>query len=444
MGNGILSDTVRYVIGFLAGDGVAEELIERVCYAEEADVEDGCRVVIKPSGFFDDSRYGRAEYMPRMPFEEVDGIPILFGTPSVEVRKGVVYVKADVVASAYFFLSRYEEWMCPGVVDGHGRFPAMSSLLFRMGRLNRPIVEEYGVLLRGWMRMAGMNVLEPYPGYSHVYLTHDVDRPFYCRTLRAMAGIALRAVKHGRWGDVRTAVSSYFGHLGDDPHYVFSKMFSDDFYRTLDLGDRVKTVAFFKSPTGRFAAEDRPLYGLRSKDMRALRGLCRAFNVVMGLHASYLSGERPDLIGKEASRLRRDFAPKAAWCRSHFLRCVGPERMGCLVDAGITDDFTLGYAAVAGFRLGTCRAVNWINPATGAVERRLTLHPLLVMDCTLSADRYMNLNYSMALHYCRLLFEQVKRYGGEVVLLWHNQSLAAIEGGYHRKLYVKLLKEVSK
>ena len=33
-----------------------------------------------------------------------------------------------------------------------------------------------------------------------------------------------------------------------------------------------------------------------------------------------------------------------------------------MIRAGITDDFTMGYADIAGFRLGTCRSVRWINP----------------------------------------------------------------------------------
>ena len=33
-----------------------------------------------------------------------------------------------------------------------------------------------------------------------------------------------------------------------------------------------------------------------------------------------------------------------------------------LEKAGITDDFTIGYPDVAGFRLGTSRPVHWINP----------------------------------------------------------------------------------
>ena len=67
----------------------------------------------------------------------------------------------------------------------------------------------------------------------------------------------------------------------------------------------------------------------------------------------------------------------------------------------------------------------------------LTLHPLTVMDCTLSNSQYMNLNEDEAYFACQRLFEKVYQNAGELVLLWHNTIVA--EEGYHRLLYPKLL-----
>jgi len=64
----------------------------------------------------------------------------------------------------------------------------------------------------------------------------------------------------------------------------------------------------------------------------------------------------------------------------------------------------MGYADMAGFRLGTCRAVHWINP----VKKELTslkLHHLTIMDVTLSEKKYMYMNAHDALQYCKVLFK---------------------------------------
>ena len=109
--------------------------------------------------------------------------------------------------------------------------------------------------------------------------------------------------------------------------------------------------------------------------------------------------------------------------------------MQALLDAGIGHDFTLGYADVAGFRLGTCRAVRWINPATRQVTG-LVLHPLTVMDGTLDGEQYMGLDEETAFGYVAELLVQTARCGGDVCLLWHNTSVAR---PYHRQLYPKII-----
>jgi hypothetical protein len=104
----------------------------------------------------------------------------------------------------------------------------------------------------------------------------------------------------------------------------------------------------------------------------------------------------------------------------------------------------MGYADVAGFRLGTCRATPWFDPVIGR-PMKLTLHPLTVMDCTLDSKKYMNLDYSQALATCATLFAEVRKHNGEAVLLWHNNRIthqAAASGSYHRTLYQELIQHL--
>jgi hypothetical protein len=112
--------------------------------------------------------------------------------------------------------------------------------------------------------------------------------------------------------------------------------------------------------------------------------------------------------------------------------------MMALIDAGITDDFTMGYADVAGFRIGTCRPVRWINPKTRELTS-LMLHPLAMMDVTLSDKRYMNLSAHDAYEYCIRLINMVESWNGELVLLWHNTSVEDNPRSYHRKLYQDII-----
>ena len=124
---------------------------------------------------------------------------------------------------------------------------------------------------------------------------------------------------------------------------------------------------------------------------------------------------------------------------NHYLRSREPEDFDKLIKAGITEDFTMGYADVCGFRLGTCRPVQWITPITRQLTQ-LVLNPLTIKDSTLSEDRYMGLEYEEDLSYCQMLLRQTRQFGGEIVLLWHNTSFT--EGSYHKQLYTHLLNDL--
>ena len=110
--------------------------------------------------------------------------------------------------------------------------------------------------------------------------------------------------------------------------------------------------------------------------------------------------------------------------------------------SGLTDDFSVGYADVAGFRLGTCRPAPWINLKTKAVATNLTLHPLTMMDCTLSSEKYMDLDEEWAFNYATELLYQIEKHNGELVMLWHNQTLVDDKKFNHKKFYAKLLEYI--
>ena len=167
--------------------------------------------------------------------------------------------------------------------------------------------------------------------------------------------------------------------------------------------------------------------------------LCKKKNITFGLHSSYEAGMKPDLITDEKKHLEKLSKKTITYNRHHYLDSREPEDMQALIDAGITDDFTMGYADIAGFRLGTCRAIKWINPKTRKLTS-LTLHPLTIMDGSLSDKRYMYMNAHEAYEYCIRLINMVESWNGELVLLWHNTSVEDNPQSYHRKLYQDIIK----
>lgn len=315
--------------------------------------------------------------------------------PTIErIDEEQVVVSPNLIYNTFFFISRAEELLNPQR-DEHGRFAAKYSILGQSNRLQIPLVDEYGRLL-----MKAFNLPMPTADFANICLTHDIDTIDYYHHLRGAIGGILR----GQWAQVLDS----WKDIHNDPAYTFQWLENQDSLRKQEAIDKYEVIYFVKQTRGK--GFDYPQYPLSRVPRLKAR---------LGLHSSYY-GE----------------LPKQQWTlhRSHYLRC-SIDQMQKLADYGITDDYTMGFADCAGFRLQTCRPVRWINPKTMKLTN-LVLHPLTIMDCTLSNENYMNLNEDEAYFYCQELISRVREHHGELVLLWHNH---VFESSYHRSLYSKLL-----
>lgn len=430
---------ISYIIKFLIGGEKAGAFGSLVGYTDDIRKLSQYKVVIFPSPFFKENFYGKVESIPKLPLNIIENVPLLFGTPQIEWIGDTLVVHADIIASSYFLLTRYEEIQKRNERDKFGRFPGKSSLPYQAGFIHRPIVDEYGKLLRKWLRNTLVNLPEPEQKINKIWLTHDVDAPFYCRTLRNLIRVSVKGE------GCKQALKYLTGSLDQDPYYTFPWLLKQDNSLINAIGrERCETIFFFKSSGSSF--EDKPKYNLYSKDMRKLLSLCVSEKVSIGLHSSFDAGKKPSLITPELELLEKATKQTIRYNRHHYLASLEPEDMDWLEKAGITDDFTMGYADIAGFRLGTCRPIHWINPVNKRISS-LLLHPLTVMECSLNEPQYMNLDYNEAFDYCKQLAKQVAQVNGDLILLWHNDSIpininSPVSVNWQRKLYSSIINEL--
>jgi hypothetical protein len=321
--------------------------------------------------------------------------------------------------------------------DKHGRFIGKKSLPYLGGFIHRPIVDEYGKILRDLLQTAGLKIEESPKRFSNIVFTHDVDKIEQFQNLRGfLGGIYRNLLKLRIKQCFEISLIYFFKQINKDPLYTFHWLFAQN--------KKVKnsqTITFFKASRSNIK-EDQPCYTLSSFSVKKLFTLCEENNSAIGLHASYNSGENRAEILKEVDNLSQASNKKITSNRHHYLRSLSPEDMEMLLKANITEDYTMGYADVAGFRLGTSRVVKFINPTTKTLTN-LNLHPLTIMECSLDRKGYMNLTYEEALRYCLQLISEVKKHNGELVLLWHNTSVALTDTTYQRKLYEKIISHLS-
>lgn len=428
-------ERIKYVASVLLGESLSEFVWPRwLRYSEEVSNPGFAGLRIVPSGFFGVG-YGSARSLPLMPLGCVEGVPLLFGRPQIWREGDSLVVEADILASAYFLLTRYEEWVRRDIRDEHGRFPGRESLPYRADFIHRPVVNEYSVLLRKWACHVGVRLHQPRRQFS-VLLTHDVDR---IRTTHRFVNLA-RTFRNGprRPGFWRSVTYQTLAalHLVSDPAQNIREVIQLE--QPLTRGERAsrcRSVYFFMARDGR---SSRLNYDIRHPRVREIFRDVLQSKSTIGLHASYEAGQRPETIAAERQRLEEAARMPIAGNRHHFLAWREPQDGHALAAAGIRWDSTMGYADVAGFRLGVCHPVPLFDPS----QRRLIgimEHPLIVMDCTLSSPSYMKLTEDLAYDRVCELADVTCRHRGEFVILWHNHVLAKTDVSYHKRLYGRVL-----
>jgi signal transduction histidine kinase len=97
-----------------------------------------------------------------------------------------------------------------------------------------------------------------------------------------------------------------------------------------------------------------------------------------------------------------------------------PHSYRCLIKAGITEDYSMGYPEEPGFRAGIARPFFFYDVA-GDIKTNLKIFPFQVMDGTL--HQYKKLDAAASEAIIMNLMDQTRKAGGLFVSLWHNTSL---------------------
>jgi hypothetical protein len=166
------------------------------------------------------------------------------------------------------------------------------------------------------------------------------------------------------------------------------------------------------------------IYNLDSKIAKLIRELIQN-GATIGVHGSYNSYNNLDHIINEKSMFsafleKYNIDHPVLSIRQHYLQIDYFKTLPFFLKAGYKFDFTGGYADYPGFRFGTSKSFymwdNLNNKSTILIQ-----HPLIVMEATLFAKRYLNFEYSSdVLNSVLKLKNNCLKYGGDFTLLWHN------------------------
>jgi len=337
----------------------------------------------------------------------------------------------DVFSAIFFLVSRYEEYL-PFVRDHHGRFAAPLSMSIQWGILEKPMVNIWALEIR-------QIILERYPEFFfpvkkfRFIPTYDIDSAWaYSQKgwLRSIGGFYI-ALKTLNFKEFRSRARVLVGRA-KDPFDTF------DLQRGYQKKYNLHPIYFILF--GMYGRFDKNINFRNGRFRRLVKWLADYAEV--GLHPSYNTVDNPQLLKEELENLEDLLKKDITRSRQHFLRLNLPDTYQNLIENDILDDYTMGFAALPGFRAGICDTYHFYDLELD-IETKLRLHPFVVMDGTLRD--YLNLTSEDATNKIKKLIAEVKKVNGTFISLWHNESLSDEKRwkGW-RRVYETLLEEATK
>lgn len=315
----------------------------------------------------------------------------------------------DVFSASFYLVSRYEEYL-PHLRDQHGRFQSSGSEALRMDFIRKPLVNIWAGIIAELIREKFPEVKIKKHTYTFIP-TIDIDSAYLFRYkgfTRTIGGM-IRSLQQKDYISIRDRIKVILGRQ-QDPYDTYALQMS------LWKKYRLNPVYFILySGYGQY---DRNL-PLNSRHFKTLiRSLADYASV--GIHPSYASNTDNRKLKAEIELLGKVLRREVTMSRQHFLKMELPLTYRNLLSNDITDDFTMGYPDVAGFRASICTPFRFYDLDL-ETETNLMIHPFAVMDGTL-VD-YMKLTTVKALEVVQQLINEVRNVNGSFILLIHNQTL---------------------
>ena len=316
----------------------------------------------------------------------------------------------DIFAASFYLITRYEEYL-PHKPDMYGRYAHENSLAFKEGFLNTPLVNI-------WLQQFVKLVLKKFPFLHllpktfHFLPTYDIDIAwsYLHKGWRRNAGGLVRAMVNREWATVKQRIKVLFGNE-KDPF---------DSYEWLDelhKKNRLEPQYFFLLAQQN-KDYDKNILSKKKALQKLIQQHCSKYAI--GIHPSWQSGDKPGLLKEEIKILEKIIGKKVNKSRQHYIRMALPDTYQRLIAAGITEDYSMGYGSINGFRASYCLPYKWYdlkkNEATS-----LTLFPFCFMD----ANSYYEQHYTAeeGLNEMEQYYKITKEVNGLFVTIWHNHFL---------------------
>ena len=316
----------------------------------------------------------------------------------------------DIFAASFYLITRYEEYL-PHKLDMYGRYAHENSLAFKQGFLNLPLINI-------WLQLLLKELLKKFPSLHLtpqtfcLLPTYDIDIAWSYLHKGAMRNIGglLKTIIANEWTATNERINVLFGKHKDP-------FDSYEWLHNLHKEYNLKPVYFF-------------LLANKNKDYDknilpsevALQKLIQqhAGEYHVGIHPSWQSGDKHDLLKQEIKNLEKITGKVINKSRQHYIRMTLPDTYRKLIAEGISEDYSMGYGSINGFRASYCLPFKWYDLQKEETTS-LTVFPFCFMDANSFYEQHETCD--QALNEMEHYFEITKKVNGLLITIWHNNFL---------------------
>ncbi len=315
----------------------------------------------------------------------------------------------DIFSAIFYLITRYEEYL-PHQQNQYGQFKAEDSFAFKNGFLHLPIVDIWIEELKNLLLNKFSELIFKQKIFTPQF-TYDIDTAYAFKGKPFLKNIALigKDIFTLNFTNFKNRINSITNS---------NKDIYDTYNEIITANKNLPKPIFF------FLVGDAHTYNKNlpwnSKTIQKLINFLIE-KVIIGLHPSYETPRNKKLIAEEKNRLEHLTGTEITFSRQHYLRYYMPTTFNCLLENGITNDYTIGYTEKPGFRASTCNNFYFFDLVQNKTTT-LLLYPVTFMEGTFAED--LNLKPNEALPKILHLINEVKKVNGNFICIWHNHTLS--------------------
>jgi hypothetical protein len=316
----------------------------------------------------------------------------------------------DLLAASFYLISRYEEYL-PHKLDAYGRFAHKNSVAYKNNFLQLPLVNL-------WLKELTLLLTLRFPSLSlkfraFTYIpTYDIDIAwsYLNKGIVRNAGGFVRSLLKAKGDEILERMSVLKGAKAD-PFNSYSRL------NDLNQKTNCAAIYFFLVAKSNQGYDKNILPG--NKEYQELIKK-HAANYAIGIHPSWQSGDKQELLQEEIECLGNITGKRVNKSRQHYIRMKLPDTYRKLIAAGITEDYSMGYGSINGFRASYCLPYKCYDLEKEEITS-LTMYPF----CYMEANSYYEQNYSaqQALEEMEHYYKVTKNVNGLLITIWHNHFL---------------------